>query len=435
MERIIKEIKFDGPALPAQQRVAAYARVSSGKEAMLESLSAQVSYYSEYIQKHADWEYVGTYSDEAYTGTKASRPGFQRLLADCRSGIIEMVITKSISRFARNTVTLLNTVRELKSLGVDVFFEKENIHSISADGEFMITILASYAQEESYSVSENCKWRIRKKFEEGKPETLRFIFGYTCSKDGLKVIPEEAAIVRTIFSDYINGMGLNAIMKKLNADGFTRRSGKAWSERSISNILHNEKFCGNTLCQKTYVENHITKRRKINRGKLPMFFAKGTHEAIVPLEIFEQAQTICKQRAQSSGCSHLAPKTGLFSGKITCGICGKAFCRKSLRGGQARAWVCSTYKTYGKSACPSKQIPEEKLLAACADVLRLEPFCDQSFTSHISRIEVSGANKLTFIFNDGRRVDSVWKDRSRSESWTDEMREIARVHQKRRGAL
>ena len=155
MARTIQQISFPAPMRPSLKRVAAYARVSSGKDAMLHSLSAQVSYYSALIQKHADWLYCGVYADEAFTGTKDSREGFQDLLAECRAGNIDMVITKSISRFARNTVTLLETVRELKALGVDVYFEEQNIHTMSADGELMMTILASYAQEESRSVSEN----------------------------------------------------------------------------------------------------------------------------------------------------------------------------------------------------------------------------------------------------------------------------------------
>ena len=167
MARIIRKLN---PALPLPPRllnVAAYARVSMDKDSMLQSLSAQVSYYSDRIQKNLGWRYAGVYADKALTGTKAERPEFQRLLADCRAGKIDMVITKSISRFARNTVTLLETVRELKALGVDVYFEEQNIHSMSGDGELMLTILASYAQEESRSVSENCKWRIRKNYERG----------------------------------------------------------------------------------------------------------------------------------------------------------------------------------------------------------------------------------------------------------------------------
>ena len=167
MPKTIKKVAHP-PKLERKKRVAAYARVSSGKDAMLHSLSSQVAYYSAQIQKHGDWEYAGVYADEAMTGTKECRDEFQRLLADCRAGRIDLILTKSISRFARNTVTLLETVRELKLLEVDVFFEEQNIHTMSAEGELMMTILASYAQEESLSASENQKWRIKRNFEAGK---------------------------------------------------------------------------------------------------------------------------------------------------------------------------------------------------------------------------------------------------------------------------
>jgi DNA invertase Pin-like site-specific DNA recombinase len=189
VERIIRTITPLATVPYKKNRVAAYARVSSDKEAMLHSLSAQVSYYSDYIQQHSEWEYAGVYADEAMTGTRDSRPDFQRMLNDCRDGLIDMVITKSISRFARNTVTMLETLRELRQLEVDVYFEKENIHSISGDGEFMLTILASYAQAESLSVSENCKWRIRKRFQAGEIVNLRFMYGYNIKKGEITASP------------------------------------------------------------------------------------------------------------------------------------------------------------------------------------------------------------------------------------------------------
>ena len=200
MTRKIEKVRFAESA-PKKKRVAAYARVSSGKDAMLHSLSAQVSYYSDYIQSNG-WEYAGVYADEAITGTKDKRDGFQKLLAECRNGNVDMVITKSISRFARNTVTLLETVRELKALGVDVFFEEQNIHTMSADGELMLTILASYAQEESLSVSENMKWRIRSNFEEGMPWNGT-IYGYRINNGKYVIKNDEATVVKRI-SPYVN---------------------------------------------------------------------------------------------------------------------------------------------------------------------------------------------------------------------------------------
>ena len=175
MARIVERVDFYTPKIKKQKRVAAYARVSSGKDAMLHSLSAQVSYYSDLIQKNPEWRFCGVYADEAMTGTKDGRQNFQKMLAECRAGNLNLIITKSISRFARNTLTLLETVRELKDLGVDVYFEEQQIHSLSSDGELMLSILASYAQEESLSASENQKWRIRKDFEKGKVSSLQML--------------------------------------------------------------------------------------------------------------------------------------------------------------------------------------------------------------------------------------------------------------------
>ena len=188
------------PKLEQKKRVAAYARVSSGKDAMLQSLSAQISFYSDLIQNHDDWLYVGVYADEAKTGTKESRADFQRLIADCRAGKIDMVITKSISRFARNTVTLLQTVRDFKAWEVDIFFEEQNIHTMSGDGELMMTILASYAQEESRSASENQKWRIKRNFEGGVPWNGTML-GYRLKNGRYEIIPAEADLVRRIYDE------------------------------------------------------------------------------------------------------------------------------------------------------------------------------------------------------------------------------------------
>ena len=191
-------------------RVAAYARVSSGKDAMLHSLSAQTEYYRDYIQRHPGWAIAGIYADEAVSGTRDSRPEFQRLLRDCRDGLADMVVTKAVSRFARNTVTLLEATRELKALGIPVFFEKEGLWSDRGQGEMVLTLLASVAQEESRSASENCKWRIRGRFKAGEPANLNFLYGYRIQKGRISIAPDEAAAVSRIFSDYLSGTGTRA---------------------------------------------------------------------------------------------------------------------------------------------------------------------------------------------------------------------------------
>ena len=219
---------------------------------MLHSLSAQVSYYNQLIQSNPEWLFCGVYADEALTGTKENRAEFQKLLNRCRRGEIDLILTKSISRFARNTVTLLETVRELKTLGVDVYFEEQRIHSMSSDGELMLSILASYAQEESYSASENKKWQMRKDFEQGKVGSMRML-GYRRTKSGkLEIVPEEAEIVRMIFLYYLSGMGKLAIAKKLNEQQICTVRGCAWTTEDVRRTLRNEKYTGNLLLQKSF---------------------------------------------------------------------------------------------------------------------------------------------------------------------------------------
>ena len=300
MERVIERVDFQIPMQPKALRVCAYARVSSGKDAMLHSLSAQVSYYNSLIQSHAGWLYCGVYSDEAITGTKSQRDGFQRMLASCRAGEIDLIITKSISRFARNTVTLLETVRELKSLGVDVFFEEQNIHTMSADGELMLTILASYAQEESLSASENQKWRIRKAFENGELVNLRFLFGYNITASGIQVNEKDAAIVREIFTRFNGGESLSSISRDLNGRGCERTFGGTWCADRIRNLLSNEKYTGNALLQKKYRNNHIDKKLVPNRGRLPMYYVAGSHESIIDQTAFDKAQVRLNEMARQA---------------------------------------------------------------------------------------------------------------------------------------
>lgn len=253
---------------PKLLRVVGYARVSSGKEAMLHSLAAQVDYYQNLICNTPGWQYCGVFSDEAFTGTKEERPGFQKLLEKCRNHEVDIIITKSISRFARNTVTLLETVRELKLLGVDVFFEKENLHSTSGNGELMLSILASFVQEESKSVSDNMKWRIQTNFKEGMPWNATLL-GYRYDNGVLMVVPTEAEVVRFIFESYLDGAGTQKIANELNAKGKMTRKGCTWHKSSVMKILCNYTYTGNLILQTTYLSDHITKKPCKNNGELP----------------------------------------------------------------------------------------------------------------------------------------------------------------------
>ncbi|NLA86653.1 MAG: recombinase family protein [Clostridiales bacterium] len=408
MARTVQKITF-APQLPKALRVAAYARVSSGKDAMLHSLSAQVDFYSTYIRHHPGWEYVGVYADEAKTGTNDSRESFQRLIADCRIGKIDRVLTKSVSRFARNTVTILETVRELKSLGISVHFEEQNIDTATADGELMLTILAGFAEEESLSASENQKWRVRRNFESGKPWRY-FMLGYRNQDGKISVIPEEAEIVKSIFADYLAGDGITAIMNRLNESGYSTQSGHVFHKSAVERILRNYAYTGNLLLQTKFRENHLTKKTLKNDGELPKYHAAETHEAIISMETFEAVQAEMQRRAQKYA-KKQTRQTYLFSGKITCAICGKHYRRKVTATGPV--WSCSTYNTFGKGQCPSKAIPEGTLSASAAEV---------ADTTEITAVTADKDNTLVFTLKSGETAVKRWQDRSRAESWTEEMR-------------
>ena len=423
MKRIIKQVEFPAEA-PKLTRVAAYARVSSGKDAMLHSLSAQVSYYSDLIQKHPGWQYCGVYADEALTGTKDTRENFQRLLNDCRAGKIDLIITKSISRFARNTVTLLETVRELKLLGINVYFEEQNIYTLSADGELMMTILASYAQEESRSASENQKWRIRANFQNGLPWNGT-VLGYRIENGVYVPFDEEADLVRQIFDMYRGGMGTYKIVKYLNAAGYRTRKGNLWSHGAVQKVLKNYAYTGNLLLQTTFIEDHISKNSKPNLGQLPMYHAEGSHEAIVTMDTYQATQTARQERAERFAHYSDPQVVYPFRSKLVCLDCGKKYRRRMNSRGPA--WVCGTYTTRGKEFCPtSKVIPEETLMTVTASVLGTDAFDEALFLELIDHIEVGTENHLTYIFKDGTKTEAVWQDRSRRESWSTEKREAAR---------
>lgn len=334
-----------------------------------------------------------------------------------------MVITKSISRFARNTVTLLQVVRELKALGIDVYFEEQHLHALSCGGELMITILASYAQEESRSASENQKWHIKRNFEKGLPWDGT-ILGYRLKSGRYEIVSEEADLVRRIYGDYLSGCSYFTIAKRLNEEGVSTRYGNKWGASAVSEILSNYTYTGNLLLQKTFRENHINKKTRHNNGELPKYHVENTHESIIDMDIFRAVQEEKKRRAMHFRNTHDRRTTYPLSGLLVCSGCGKNYRRKTRATGIV--WICSTYNTLGKAACASKQIPESTLYQVTAEVLGIADFTEESLRSQVKAILVCNGNTLIFQFYDGTEITKIWKDRSRSESWTDEMRESAR---------
>ncbi len=398
--------------------VCAYARVSCGKDAMMHSLSAQISYYQTYIQKKQNWRFRGVYADEAATGTRDNRERFQAMLEECRKGNIDFIVTKSITRFARNTVTLLQTVRELKDLGINIYFEEQNINTLSADGEVMLTLLASYAQEESRSASENQKWRVLVNFKQGKPWCCTML-GYRHNKGKFYIVEREAEIVRWIYKSYLEGKGATLISNELAARGEVGRKGLLFSRSAVVKILRNYAYTGNLILQTTYRENYLTKVRKQNDGQLPMYHVEETHEPIIDLAMFKEVQEEIARRKEI-----FEPKQEkgryAFTGLIKCEKCGKGFRRKTTA--KRFIWTCSTYNTRGKEYCAARQIPETALEEITADL----------DLSTIKEILAADENKLTFIFKDGREEVRYWKAPSRRESWTVEMRQQASEYAHRR---
>ena len=307
-----------------KRRTAAYARVSTDSEEQLTSYSAQVDYYTNYIKSRDDWEFVSVYTDEGITGTNTKhREGFKRMVADALAGKIDLIVTKSVSRFARNTVDSLTTVRQLKEKGVEIYFEKENIWTLDSKGELLITIMSSLAQEESRSISENCTWGQRKRFADGKVTVpFKRFLGYDRGPDGNLVLnKDEAVIIRRIYSMFLQGMTPHGIAARLTADGIKSPGGKdKWNAGAVRSILTNEKYKGDALLQKSYTVDFLTKKKKVNEGEIPQYYVEGNHEAIIQPEVFELVQQELERRKSSRG-RHSG--VHLFSGKIRCGQCGE----------------------------------------------------------------------------------------------------------------
>ena len=424
--KTVEKIEARKPPLPVRKRVAAYARVSMESERMQHSLSAQVSYYSDFIQKNPEWEYAGVYADYGISGTGTrKREDFNRMIADADAGRIDIILTKSIQRFARNTVDLLNTVRHLKDIGVEVRFEKENINSMSGDGELMLSILASFAQEESRSISENVRWATIKRFKQGIPNGKFSIFGYRWEGEQLVIIPEEAEIIRWMYAEYMKGASRIEIGRMLMDRGIYTRQGKPWVDSNVKVILTNITYTGNMLFQKEYCADPITKRRRKNYGELPQYFVENTHEAIIPMDDWQAVQAEFKRRKEAGPFGNKALNTCCFTGKIKCPHCGLSYMhnRRSDRGTVQEFWGCGSTKKKG-GRCPVKgTVPQKVLESECAAVLGLDAFDEDAFLERVDHIEVPERKVLTFFLKDGTTVTRAWESTAKKDWWTEERRE------------
>lgn len=409
MERTIKRVNMAAVTqAPKAKRVAAYARVSCGRDAMLHSLSAQVSYYSALIQKTPGWEYVGVYADEALSGTKDTRGEFQKLLADCRAGKIDLVVTKSISRFARNTVTTLQTVREFRQAGVDVYFEEQNIHTLGEEGEFVLTLLAAYAEEEARSVSENIRWHVQSNFRQGLAWSVE-MFGYRQKNSRLVIVPEEAELLRMAAKMYLAGASPMDLERAFAEAGAVGRRGARLTGYHIVKLLCNEKIAGDMVLQKTFVDDPIAKNNRKNTGERPQFYVEGSHEGILDRETYEKV--LAEYERRKAGGTRLYGRYP-FSSRIICGKCGACYIHR-LRNGQVYAWLCRTYNQKGKSHCDARLIQEDVLETLSAEVMGLPEFDGDYFQETVEEIQVRDNRTLAFVFYDGRIIERAWENLDR----------------------
>lgn len=347
-----------------KRRVAGYARVSTDHDEQLTSYQAQIDYYTRYIKSQDDWEFVGMYTDEGISATNTHRrEGFKAMIADAKSGKIDLIITKSVSRFARNTVDSLTAVRELKNIGVEIYFEKENIWTFDSKGELLITIMSSLAQEESRSISENITWGHRKSFADGKVMIpFSNVLGFQRGEDGqILVNKEQAAIVRMIFRMFLEGMTPYSIAKELTRQGIKSPMGKdKWYEKTVCRMLSNEKYKGDALLQKVFTVDFLQKKLKKNEGEVPQYYVEGNHEAIIDPQVFDMVQEELKRRNHNRESKYSG--VSIYSSKIKCGCCGGWYGAKVWHSNDKyRKVVYQCNRKYDAAKCDTPHITEDEV--------------------------------------------------------------------------
>lgn len=402
MMKTIRKIETKNYNSPARKRVAAYARISIDPEHDSTSLNTQISYYSRFIQSNPAWEYAGVYADDGITGTSTKkREQFLRMIDDADKGLIDIILTKSISRFARNTVDLLNTVRHLKEKGVSVRFEKENIDSMDSSGEVLLTLLASFAQEEALSISANYQWAIDKKYEQGII-LHNNVFGYKWDGKKLNLEPEEALVVRRIFDEYLSGKPTAHIIRDLNSDGYVTRMGYAFSKSTLHWILHNERYTGNTILRKKYRDDPLAKHSTMNYGARDKYYITDTNPAIVTINEFEKVQSMMAESTELGCYGRNANPRHLFSRRIKCSYCGSWYCRGSKAYKEYNYWKCGLALKKGQNQCPEARLINEKdLIALTCKVLGTNDLSDETLAQRLDFIEGNGNGRFIFHLKNG----------------------------------
>ncbi|MCM1508744.1 MAG: recombinase family protein [Ruminococcus flavefaciens] len=398
-----------------QLNVAAYCRVSTDSEDQLNSYNAQVAFYTEHICKNPKWHFAGIYADEGITGTVVSkRERFKQMISDCEKGKIDLILTKSVSRFARNTVDSLNYVRKLKAMGIGVFFEEQNIDTLTTDSEMFIGLYSVMAQSESENISSNVRWGIQQRMKTGTYAFRYNIYGYRKGEDGEpEIVPEEAEVVKMIFNKYLDGSSVNQIAAYLNENGVKSKTGKdGWKKGTIQGILVNEKYVGDLLMQKTYSVDCISKKTKKNNGEMPKYLISNNHPAIVERDIFNLVQQEKARRGAKRKKSDIAiTELGKYSAKyalselLVCGECGSAYRRKVkyYKGKQMVYWRCLNRIENGTKYCKkSVGIPEEKLhKAICRGLTTALPQKEEILNAVKSTLEysISGDSDVMIRYN------------------------------------
>lgn len=405
-------------------RVAAYCRVSTDDEEQKTSYEAQIGYYTEKINQNPEWQMAGIFADEGISGTQAKkRPEFLKMIRLCRQRKIDIILTKSLSRFARNTVDSLGYIRELRALGIAVISEKENINTLTAESEMLITIMSCFAQAESESISKNVSWGVRQSFKNGNvPMQYARLLGYRKGHDGnAEIIPEEAEVVKEIYRCYLDGMSMNLIADRLNEKGLTTKGGSSpYRKTVVQRILTNEKYTGDALLQKTYVTDCITKKTRKNNGELPMYLVKNHHEPIISRSDFNRVQEEMARRSAKRTIADKLTKTGQgkYSAKyalselLICGECGEHYRRVTwtAKGFKEIKWRCVSRIQYGKKKCHSSPTVDEQALHR-AIVSAVNEFCtvkdDVAKTLHESIIEVLDPNQNGSVQAAQQRIDEL----------------------------
>ena len=412
-----------------QLRVAAYCRVSTAEEEQQNSYQVQIAYYTDLINRKKEWSLVGIFADEGISGTQTkNRTEFKRMIRMCKNKKIDLVITKSISRFARNTVDCLEYVRQLKDLGIGVIFEKENLNTLTMTSEFMIALYGSFAQAESESISKNVSWGKEKAYREGKVQfQYKYLLGYKKGSDGKpKIVPEEAEIVRMIYNLFLDGYSMRNIKTVLESNGFLTATGKkTWNESLISSILKNEKYVGDALLQKTYTLDCITHKVVRNHGERPMYLVTDHHAPIIDRDTYNRVQ---QELARRSSKRKISDKTiteqGKYSSKyalselLICGNCGTPYRRTtwSARGKKQIVWRCISRLEHGKKYCPdSPTIKEDQLQKAIIHAIN-NYYCCRNDIARILKanigtvLECQGQEEIISIENRLKEIDAARND-------------------------